>query len=325
MYEINKNGLTLPTYQEIINFLEENFKNIYGFDLDFSQNTPDGQLINIFSQNQVDVNELILDLYNNLFIQFAEGVNLDNLVSNHLIKRNGGSYTILPVEIETSQPVQLRGLDNGNIDSSSVFSIEDNIGNQFFLMSSININDEGKTTALFRAKNIGAVEISLNTLKNIITPQVGVISVNNPFNEISIGKEEEIDEDLRERYFKTFANGGVGGFDNIVSALYNVEGVLEVGGENNNTNITSTAGTPPHSVWLIVLGGEGEKIADTIYSILNAGCGMRGETIINKVGKQGQVFTIKFDRPSFENIFIKFSILKKNNNYNYDVDYIILK
>lgn len=323
-YEINDNGLTVPSLQEHIDDLTFQFKEIYGEELDFSQNTPDGQLINIQAQNQTDIDETIIDLYNNLDVNYAEGRALDNLVSNHLIKRQAGSYTLVPIDITTSGAVQLEGLDENYeiIESSNVFTVEDNVGNQFYLVTSVNIENAGTTTATFRAKDMGVIEVVLNTITNIITPVVGVTSVNNSTSPLQIGVDEETDLNLRNRYFKTYANGGFGSFDNILSALYNVVGVVEVKGENNNENTTSIYGTLPHTIWIIVLGGSDDDIANAIYSTIGAGCGMRGNITYNIVGMQGQTFEIKFDRPSYENLYIQFTIVKKDINYVYNPDYI---
>lgn len=322
-YILNGNGIQVPTLQEHIDKLTTQFKSIYGENINVEQNTPDGQLINILAQNQTDIDEFIIQLYNSLNPSVSEGVFLDNIASLHGLKREAGSYTIVPVEITTSQPVQLQGLDsNYNIvESSSVFTVADNVGNQFYLINSVDLQ-QGITTVDFRAKNIGNVEVSLETITNIITPIVGVVSINNTSNIIEKGSEEETDLSLRNRFLNSFANGGSGSYQNIISSIYDINGVVDVAGENNNTNNVSSHGTAPHTIWLIVQGGSVEDIANAIFSTISAGCGMRGDVEYTIIDKQGQANTLHFDRPSYEDLYVEFEVVKKNASYVYDIDYI---
>lgn len=321
-YGFNEEGLNIPSLNEIIEYLETQFKNIYGEDINLSSNTPDGQLINIFSQNQTDVNETIINLYNSLNPNLAVGQDLDNLATYHSIARNGGSYTIVPVEIQVNAPLTLKGLDDNynELEVSDVFTVSDNAGNEFYLINSEEFTESGTKTVQFRAKNMGVLQVGLETITNINTPQVGVVSVINNTQVTVEGTEEESDLSLRNRFLNTNGNGGSGAFDNIISALLNTRGVIIATGENNNTNITSVAGTPAHSVWLIVEGGSNEDIANAIYSTINAGCGMRGETTYVVYTKQGIATEIKWDRPSYEDLYIKFSITKKSSDAVVDLD-----
>ena len=309
---------------EIIEYYENKFKEIYGEDINLNSNTPDSQLINIFSQNQTDINETIINLYNSLNPNLAVGQALDNIATYHSIVRNGGSYTIVPIEIQVNTPLILKGLDDNynELEASDVFTVSDNAGNEFYLINSVEFTESGTKTVQFRAKDIGVLQVGLETITNINTPQVGVVSVINNTQVATEGTDEESDLSLRNRFLNTNGNGGTGAFDNIISALLNVKGVIIATGENNNTNITSTAGTPAHSVWLIVEGGSNEDIAKAIYSTINAGCGMRGETSYTVYTKQGVATEIKWDRPSYEDLYIKFNITKKKSDTVVDLDFL---
>lgn len=324
VYNIGKNGIQVPTLQEHIDWLTQQFKNIYGEDINLNSDTPDGQLINILAQAETDRDELLLNAYNSLNILLAEGVDLDNLVATHGIKRRGGSYTTIAITLTFSKAnVVLQGLDNNyNAIESNAFTVSDNNGNQFYLITSYTSAEEGDVILDFRAKNIGIVEIGLETLTNIITPQVGVIASINKSAPLSVGMDEETDAELKERYLITYGNGGQGSYQNIISDLYNVDGVINVQGENNTLNIESSHGTPPHSVWLIIQGGEPEEIAQAIYSSISAGCGMRGEQSYNIIDIYGNNNVIRWDNPSYEPLYIKFSISKKTASSTIDIDYL---
>ena len=323
-YSLDANGLSVPTLNEIVTYYENGFKNIYGENINVNSNTPDGQLINIHAQVDTDINEVITDLYNSFNIDLAEGYNLDLLCGLHAIARNSGTYTIVPITITVSQPLTLQGLDDNynELEASNVFTISDNSGNQFYLISSYSFEEAGSETLQFRAQDIGAVQVSLETITNINTPQVGVISVINSSSVTQTGTDEETDEALKARFKQTYANGGRGAFENITAALLSLDGVTIAAGENNYTNNTSEHGTPAHSVWLIVQGGADDEIANTIYSTISAGCGMRGEEEYIIYTPQGTATTIKWDRPSYENLYIKFSTIKKQPDTVINNDYL---
>lgn len=323
-YSIGKNGIQVPTLQEHIDWLSQQFKNIYGEDINLNSDTPDGQLINILAQAETDRDELLINTYNSLNIITAEGTNLDNLVATHGIKRRGGSYTTVAITLTFNKAnVVLQGLDNNySAIESNAFTVSDNNGNQFYLITSYTSTEAGDAVLDFRAKNIGAVEIGLETLTNIITPQVGVIASINKSAPLFIGTDEETDTELKERYLITYGNGGQGSYQNIASSLYNIDGVINIQGENNIFEVESSHGTPPHSIWLIIQGGAPATIARTIYNSIPAGCGMRGEQTFIITDIYGNDNIIKWDNPSYENLYIKFSISKKTTSSTIDINYL---
>lgn len=307
MYNLDNNGIQTPSLSDILQYLENSFKAIYGENIDLSQNTPDGQLINILGQIWVDINSVLVYFYNSINVNTAEGTNLDNLAALHLIKRNKGTYTIVPITIETSQTVELQGLDeNYNNVNGAGFTVADNQGNKYILISSTTL-EAGQHTLSFRASEIGEQKPALQTINNILTPQLGVISVNNNGAPLQIGTQEESDYNLRQRFFRTEALTGQGQLDNVIANLLDLEGVINVYADENRTNETNKYGTPAHSIWVIIEGGNNDDIAKVINQYISAGCGLRGDIIVPITNIFGNVENIRFDRPTLENLYIKFT------------------
>ena len=322
MYNLDTNGLTLPTLNDILTYLTEAYKQIYGDNINLEQNTPDGQFINILGQCIIDIQELVQYVYNSFDLQNSEGRALDRNAALIGVQRKSGSYTIVPIDITASQATSLSGLDNNYTNPAGTgFTIADDNGNNYILISSTTIQ-QGTTTLQFRAENIGKVEPTLNTITNIITPQLGIISAINASAPLNIGIEEESDYQLKNRINSSFGLGGKGSFENIKSYLYQLDGVISVGGENNNTGSTSSNGTPAHSVWIIVEGGDNDDIANTIYQTISTGCGMRGATEVIVTDQYGIQNIIKFDRPTTEDLYIKMDVEAKDNNTIIDIDNI---
>lgn len=320
---INGKGLNLPKLQEILDYFINGLKYIYGEDINLDQNTQDGQFANIITQSIEDIQQIQSYIFNSFDVNASIGRILDRNVAYNGIKRKKGAYTLVPIDITFDRTTILKGLDDDYENTNqTTFTISDNLGNNYYLISSYEYEyDEQETskTLLFRAELMGKIEPVLMTINNIVTPQLGVIEVNNNSAPQQIGNEEESDVDLLKRFKNTFALGGIGAFNNIKSALLNIDNVVSVDGENNGTNETSFNGTPPHSVWLIVEGGEDDEVAETIYKTLGSGCGMRGETLINVIDVYGVANLIKFDRPIIQNYYVKFRITNKND-YSYNIN-----
>ncbi len=169
---INNEGLQLKTLTEIREELVAALKDIYGADINVDQNSPDGQMITIFAQAAVDTRELLQTIHNNFDPDQAQGVVLDQRVGINGIVRKEATFTSLAVTISVDKPVDLIGLDNQSSDIApdvaNLFTVKDGDGNEFYLLKSVTIEEPG-AEALFRAKEIGKVEISVGQITSAVT------------------------------------------------------------------------------------------------------------------------------------------------------------
>lgn len=326
LYGFDGNGLKVATTNQIYEFFKTKLEEIIVENVNLEQNTPDGQILNIFTQATKEMSDVLQYTYNAINVNQAEGVNLDNLVALNGIKRNGGSFTSLPITLKINQNVSLKGLDDDiNNEDGTGFSISDDNNNKYILEKSIDLEytQEHDTFILdFRAQYKGVNEPILNSIKNIDTPILGVISVNNESAPTYKGSEEESDYDLRNRFFNTYSNSGYGSFEQIKSSIYDVLNVYSVDGENNRQDYTSIHGTPRHTIWIIVEGGADKEIAEAMYKRLGTGTGLRGEVEVDVVDRYGTTETMRFDRPTYEMLYVKFNVKKKVDSYIIDIERI---
>lgn len=188
---LDATGLTTKTLSEIVAELELALKGIYGADINIDQNSPDGQSINIYSQLGVDFREFLTSLYNSFDPDNAVGTTLDARARNNNILRRGGTYTIQPITIVASQAVSLDGLDDEEFDiDGSGYTVQDTAGNQYILIDSTTLSI-GSNIKNFRAKEIGQIESTLNTITVPVSIVLGVTSVNNPSTYLSKGKTKK--------------------------------------------------------------------------------------------------------------------------------------
>ena len=163
---LSGSGLTIEALLDLVNSLSSSLQDIYGTDINLLSNSPDGQMVNIYSQGGIDLRELISSTYNSFNPDRATGVILDERCAINGVIRQGGTYTIIPVDIVATQVVTLSGLDTDYNNPQGVgYTISDNAGNLFILINTTTLSI-GTQTLDFRAQNIGAVTVSTNTVNS---------------------------------------------------------------------------------------------------------------------------------------------------------------
>lgn len=319
---LDETGLKLSTAIELLENLIVSFQAIYGSDINLDQSSPDGQVLNIFVQGLTDIRELLTQIYNSWDPDNCSGAVLDSRCAINNIFRKGATYTIVPITITTDRTVSLQGLDeNFNDVNATAYTIQDNAGNQFLLVSSQQLS-AGTNTVLFRAKDIGAVQVSLNTITTPVTVVLGVTSVTNATAPTQVGEDEESDYDLKIRRRQSVSIGSSGYLNGLLATVLQLEGVTDAALYENFTGSTDENGTPAHCMWLVVEGGSSADIADAIYRKKSYGCNMRGNISYTITTISNQQFIAKWDEPSVLPLYIKFTIHPAHSGVQFDVDAI---
>jgi uncharacterized phage protein gp47/JayE len=341
---ISSSGLTLQTLAEIVTELETGFKTIYGVDINLDSNSPDGQMINLFAQAKID----ILDLINSVYLSFspseAVGRVLDQRCAINGIVRNGATYTTVYIAMILNRTASLIGLDNG---VATPFTVADPSGNPFYLITGSTGASGGSTGEssinyfLFRAAEAGSVEVSANTLTNIITPTLGVVSVNNPLGAVTSGADEETDVALRYRRSLSVANPSSGYLNGLIGALLAIPNVKYATVYENTSSSTDSYGVPAHSIWPLidyVVGGTGATgatgaigvtgaqtaIATAIYTHRNAGCGMTGSITETITQINGIDIDLQYSYVQYTPLYISLTVTSRDQvKHGIDTTFLI--
>ncbi|GHU26599.1 hypothetical protein FACS1894152_1540 [Bacilli bacterium] len=300
-YEIGVDGIQIPTLSEIIERKTQQFREIYGEDINIEQNSPDGQFINIISQAEADQAEHCVEVYNSFDPDNAVGRELDRCVAYKGLKRKGATRTQLVITITTDRACIVK----------AGFMVGDEIGNNFTLMQDFVCGVAGTYDRLFQSVDSGEMTVGLYTVVNIVTPMLGVTGVINSYLPFQNGVNEEDDLTLRARFKKSVAITGTGSVDILYSVLNNFDDVIDCHVENNTSWEVSPQGTPPKSIWVTINGGTEEEIANAIYSCIPPGCGMRGQTEFDIITSQNEVQPILFDYVEPEPVYIRFNVYGK--------------
>ena len=303
---IDENGLHIPSYTDIRDYLIDQMKVIFGDDIYIDIDTMDYQQISIFAKKIYDTNSLLQLVYNNRTPITSVGVGLDNLAVFGNIKRKPA----------TSSTVQLTLT---GVAGSVINNGEASDGTNFWeLPPTVTIPDNGTIIVEATSKEPGNIQALPNTINQIITPVYGWYSVTNNYS-ASPGVDIESDAALRARFSLGTQMTSDTVFDGIIGRVYSVSGVTRCRGYENDTGQESTesvpgggvpSGLPAHSITLVVEGGEDVSIASAIYLSKTPGCYTNGTAEVTIISESGNVNVIRFYRPTYKNVYVQVKLLK---------------
>jgi len=166
------------------------------------------------------------------------------------------------------------------------------------LVLSANLTTETVTSILtFGTVDTGDILLPEGVITNIVKADAGLLSVVNRCGYIA-GRDAETDTELRKSYADKIFNRSSRMLESIRSAiLQNVQGVTSVAPYENDTNEWDAQGRPPHSVEIVVDGGDSKEIAEQILAKKSGGISTFGDVAVVLPGEYGEDITIRFNRP----------------------------
>lgn len=307
---IDKDGLHTQSLTEIRDQLVSAYQNIYGDDISVDSDTPDGQRINIETQAKADLLDYSRQVYNSFDVDNVIGDAQDRLYKINNVYRNNADYTFVVVNVTVSQPVNLQGLDSNVMSpNGSGYTVADDIGTNFILVNSVSLTNAGTYSLDFRAEKLGAVDVSPNTITNMVTVIAGVSGVNNPAKQYITGNTQETDAEFRIRRNKSTSISAQGFYDSLEGQFLNIPNVsAAVVYENTPDDQQIPQSALSSAIWCIVEGGLDTDIAKVIYANRTLGCAMVGNTTANITRVDGSTFTARFDRPQSQDLYINLTI-----------------
>lgn len=294
--KVTASGISAPDYQTILNTLTGYFQQIYGDDVYLEPDSKDGQMLAIYALGIHDANNTAIAVYNSFSPATAQG---RGLASN--VKINGIAVT--PASRSTAD-VRIVGQVGTLITNGTV---RDSNGITWSLPASVVIGIDGAVTVTATCQIDGAVVAPAGSITEIGTPTRGWQSVTNPAA-ATAGRKVETDAELRQRQAKSVAIPSLTVLDGIMGAVATLDGVERYRGYENDTSVEDANGLPPHSISLVVAGGDAAAIAKTIATKKTPGGGTYGTTTISVTDKYGIVHPISFFRPTSVDIFARVEI-----------------
>lgn len=305
---IGPNGISAPTYAQILAYLQAQYQAIFGADVYLGNDSQDGQLLAIFAQALSDANSACIAAYNSFSPATAQGTGLSsNVQINGLTRLIASNSTV---------PLTLTGVAGTVITNGAAIDTSNNVWN---LPTTVTIGSSGTVISTATCITLGAISADIGTVIGIQTPTYGWQSVTNA-TAATPGSPVETDAALRIRQSVSTELPSQTVFEGIIAALENIVGVGRVIGYENNTSagLVLTGGTiPANNLCFIIENGAAietqvfqaifEKITPGIPTYIDPGFPSLSytETVTDS---NGSTRVINFMTPSEQQIIIAITV-----------------
>ena len=303
LWSLNESGELEFSYKDdILAEYQSLFKTIFG-DINTDPSTPQGQIIT--SLTQIDLATIsYLENLANAFFFGGSGDFLDKWAWNlYRVTRKQGTPSSVIIKI-TGRPTT---------DIPNDFTISDGSEN-YIIEAPTRIGENGEVIAKFNNIAINDFVAKANTITQIVTNIDGVERVNNENNATqAIFRETDAELFHRCLYFGSTATNS--SFRSILANVAQVKGVNRIAGAENVANqnkIINGVELTPHSICIVVDGGEAQEIAEAIQKSRATGCDMVGDIEIPLyIDKQKYIY--RFYRPKTVAIKAKVTVSQANS------------
>ena len=283
---LDATGLHLPDYPTVLDHVQTAMRAIYGEDLYLEADSQDGQLAAVFAEALYDAFMLAGSVYNSYSPSGAQGVSLARQVMINGLRKMTATHGTVTLRLVGTVGTVLTGA-----------VAQDSQQQSWLIPDGTTIPLSGEILVTATAEAAGDVRAAAGDIVTIATPALGWHSVTNP-EPATPGAPTETDAALRRRQAVSTALPSRTVLDGIVGAVAKIPGVTRVKAYENDTSEADANGIPPHSISLVVEGGDTANIAVAIASKKTPGSGTYGETSATVRDKYGSPTTIRFWRPA---------------------------
>lgn len=302
-------GVIVPDTATTLQRVQAEFRTAFGADLDVSPETPQGVLIVAETEARDALARNNAEVANQINPNLAGGVFLDAIWALTGGQRVAAKPTLV-------RDVVLAGEPGTIVPAGSQASVGVN-GPLFELITAVVLTG-GSALGAFQAVEAAATPVAAGALNQVVSPVLGWETVTNP-TAGETGADEESDSASRARRRQTLALQGVALPEAIVSGLNTVPGVRSLAFRENPTNapvtiegVTLTA----HSIYACVDGGTDNAVALMLLRKKSAGCAWNGAlTIEVREPYSGQVYPVKFSRPTLVPIYVRVTVVANGAAY----------
>lgn len=304
-------GFRRPTYTELLDALEYKARELFGATANLTVRSPLGLFLRIYAWMLNILFSVLEDVYNSRFVDTAVGASLLNL-------GRAIGLRILSAQKATGY-LTVTGPPGTIIPEG--WLAETAAGIQFFAVSETEIGEAGTATVPARCTATGPEgNVAAGTITTITNPGA-VAGVKSVINAAAFtgGRERETDEEYRDRYYASVDYAGGVNADAIRAALLqNVEGIMQARVFENDDDVVDAYGLPPHSIEAVAYGGLDGDIAQVIYKELSAGIQTYGQQVVQVITASGSTKTIRFNRPTPVQVWVKIIGLTTNGDFPHD-------
>lgn len=230
------------------------------------------------------------------------------------------AYTYLSLSEDDKMAI-LQGLKNSITDEAFKVSVDTENellvieSNNKYLSHTIDMSEnlsteEVTSIIVFESEEFARIQLTEGAITEIVTSVAGFTSCTNLGIPV-YGRERETDAELRQSYAKRQSYRSSTMLDSITSAICNnVPDVSSAVAFENDTDQTDSEGRPPHSIEVVVDGGEDAAIAQQILYYKAAGIQTYGSVVVDVPSLHSETILVRFNRPQALYVWLKVSVVK---------------
>lgn len=309
--EILPTGVVVPESVDIRQGILVDTNEAFGGDMDIvTPSTPQAYLADKLTDNIRDSNAAIAYMVSQMDPATSEGRMQDGIARIYYLERKPATSSVVQAlctgQLGAILPLgSLAQDDDGNLWQSTADAV--------FPVS-------GEVTVQFACVQTGPITLGIGQLTRIAQIVPGWDAITN-LGAATAGSNVESRAAFEARRRESVARNAHGTPAAIRSAVWDVEGVIDVFAYDNYTNTVLPYGATaypiaPHSIYIAVIGGEAQDIADAIFAKKDLSCGMDGNTSVTVQDTEGYSFPypsyqIQFEIPAA--LPVKFLVQLVNN------------
>jgi hypothetical protein len=287
-------GYVVPTEASVLAGAFADIISAFGGNLNPSLSTPQGQLATSEAAIIGNVNGTFVFMSNQFNPAFAVGRWQDGLANIYFITRNPALPTVVQATCGGAVGVVI---PKGSLAQTAdgVVYISDDDGT---------IGSDGTVVIEFSCSSPGPLACPAGQLNTIYQVIPGWDSITNLSDGV-IGQDVESAQDFEFRRFQSVAGNSTGALPAIRGAVLKLDGVLDAYVVENTSSSTVTIGGVSliaKSLYVAVVGGDSDEIANAIWTKKAPGCAYNGNTTVTVYDTSYDVpqpsYVVKFQRPS---------------------------
>ncbi len=296
---LTETGFKRPTFDDLLTAQINRAKQLWGEDIDTSDQSILGKYIRINVYDLAECYELLEDIYYARFPNSARGQSLDRLCAFAGVVRDPSTVARLKVRFH----------GNAGAIVPAAFIVSGG-GQTFYSDGDYSIGEDGTGIAYLNCTERGTSgNLAAGAELAIVNPDPDLSSVD--FLEIDVyGQTIETDTALRNRFNESVAGAGSATIDALRGAISRVPLVDGVAVVENDTE-AAVDGRPPHSFECYVLAPDTQDqlIAEAIFSKKPLGIKSVGNVEIQVLDEGSKPHTVRFSRTARKEIYLKSKIL----------------
>lgn len=303
--EFTDTGLVLPQETDVLAGVQSDINGAFGGKLTAALNTPQGQLASSTAAIIGNTNDTFAEFVNQVDPDTNDGFMQDAIARIYFLNRSPGAPTVVTCTCVGAL---------GTVIAIGAQAADEN-GNRYICTDGGTIPVGGTISLTFENIVNGPIPCPANNLNIIYQAIPGWDTINNPAPGIA-GQNVETAAAFRVRRQQSVALNAHGSLPSIYSAVFDLPNVIDVFAYENDSDSIITVGATavslvPHSLYVAVVGGDDDAVANAIWTKKDVGCDYNGNTSVVVTDPSGYspplpTYTVKFERPTA--LPIKFAV-----------------